>query len=409
METYFPPLLIAYLGTLCQTLSKPNRVYFQSFIWTLLLVEGGKCVTRIAEVCFFIDRSLSSFERFLSEYHWDLNEVLASFLQLLIIKLEDKLKIHGAYLFALDTLLVAKASKKMVGIQKWKDTSSNPDRGGYRIAHNWALIGLISRFRERYIFWPALCKLIPGKKNPCEYVVTEDGPRPATIWDTATALVFQIVSFLGGVPIQGGPPVRIVVDAYFSKAPFLNPMIRAGIGVISRLRDDAVGWEDPVYCGRGRPPKYGKKWKLSKLLTECITKSVEVQTYGKKGTCFCVVKDLWLRGICKKVRIVAIKGVNSSIVLISTDLSLSAKQIIEIYSARFSIEIAFPDLKQHFGFGDYQTTTAQGFHRFVHLCCVSFCLWRLMMIQKNVSSWFREVSTKVVNESTLVLLVQEGP
>jgi len=78
MDTYFPPLLIAYLKDLCQALSKPNRVYFQSFIWALLLIEGRKCVTRIAEACFFIDRSLSSFERFLSEYHWDLNEVIAS-------------------------------------------------------------------------------------------------------------------------------------------------------------------------------------------------------------------------------------------------------------------------------------------------------------------------------------------
>ena len=106
METYFPSLLIAHLEALCQAHSKPNRVYFQSFIWTLLLVEGKKCVTRIAEVCFFVDKSLNSFERFLSEYHWDLNEVIASFVQLLLDELGDKLKIYGAYLLALDTILI---------------------------------------------------------------------------------------------------------------------------------------------------------------------------------------------------------------------------------------------------------------------------------------------------------------
>ena len=113
------------------------------------------------------------------------------------------------------------------------------------------------------------------------------------------------------------------------------------------------------------------------------------------------LKILWIRGVCEKVRIVVIKGTRSPIIFISTDLCLSAKEIIEIYSARFSIEIAFRDLKQHFGFGDYQTTSRQGFCRFVHLCCVSFSLWRLATVQEDISSWFREISTKVVNESTL--------
>jgi len=405
MDTYFPPLLIAYLEALCQALSKPNRVYLQIFVWALLLVEGRKCVTRIAEACFFVDRSLSSFERFLSEYHWDLNEVIASLVKLLLNELGDKLKIYGAYLLVLDTILIAKASKKMAGVQRWKEHSSNPDRGGYQIAHHWAVIALVSHFYKRYISWPILSRLISGKKNPCEYVATEKGIRPANTWDTAIALILQASSLLGGMPIQDGPAIRAVLDAYFSKSPFLNPMIKKGIGIISRLRNDAVGWEDPVYSGRGRPPKHGKKWKLAKLLTECVPKPVEVQTYGKVGTVLCVVRDLWIRDVCRKVRIVVVEGIKNPILFVSTDLSLSAKAIIEIYSARFSIEIAFRDLKHHFGFGDYQTTSTTGFFRFVHLCCISFCLWRLMAMPENISRWFMETSMKVINESTSALLV----
>lgn len=93
-------------------------------------------------------------------------------------------------------------------------------------------------------------------------------------------MILQSASLLGGIPIQDGPAIRAVLDAYFSKAPFLNPMIKRGIGIISRLRSDAVGWEDPVYSGRGRPPKHGKKWELSKLLTECVPKPIEVPRYS---------------------------------------------------------------------------------------------------------------------------------
>jgi len=38
----------------------------------------------------------------------------------LLKELGDKFKMYGAYLLALDRLLVAKASKKMTGVQKWK-------------------------------------------------------------------------------------------------------------------------------------------------------------------------------------------------------------------------------------------------------------------------------------------------
>ncbi len=67
-----------------------------------------------------------------------------------------------------------------------------------------------------------------------------------------------------------------------------------------------------------------------------------------------------------------------------------------------SVEIAFRNFKHHFGFGDYRMTSTTGFFRFVHLYCISFCLWRLMAIPENTSRWFMETSMKVVNESALI-------
>jgi len=85
---------------------------------------------------------------------------------------------------------------------------------------------------------------------------------------------------------------------------------------------------------------------------------------------------------------------------------LSAKAIIEIYSSRFSIEIAFRDLKHHFGFGDYQMTSTTGFSCFVHLYCISFCLWRLIAMTENISRWFMETLMKVLMNLPSTLLVR---
>jgi hypothetical protein len=193
-----------------------------------------------------------------------------------------------------------------------------------------------------------------------------------------------------------------VVDAYFSKAPFINGMIAASIGVISRLRHDAKGWDDaPPYSGRGRPRKYGKEWKLADLLTELSPMEVTVRVYGKLSKVHCVVRDVWLRGIEQKVRVVAIEGIRRPVLLISTDLSLSAVAIIEMYAARFSLEIAIRDLKQYFGFGHYQCYTTISIFRFVHLCCTSFCLFRCMLMQEQKAPWLLDASPKMVDESPI--------
>lgn len=386
MEPFFPEQLIAYLLVFRQAFSRPNFVYFQSFVWGLLLVEGRKCTSRITRACFYVDRTLGSFERFLSEYHWDLNEVIECLVKLLLHTLGHKLKVYGAFLMVIDTTLIAKASRKMLGIQKWKNSESS----AYQIGHHWAIGGFISRFGQRFIAWPFLCRLISGQKAPCLFVGSSEGTRQATFWDTALALVYQAASHIGGLPASGGPALRAVVDAYFSKAPFLNPCIEAGIGVISRLRHDSKGWDDPPpYPGRGRPRKWGKEWRLKDLLSFMAPQSITVCIYGKLQEVRYVVRDVRLREVTEKVRVVIIEGIKEPVLLLSTDISLSARAIIEMYASRFSIEIAIRDLKQHFGLGDYQTTTTSAFMRFVHLCCLAFCLWRLLLLTNDNQDWLQ--------------------
>ena len=75
MENFFPEILIQYLLPFRQAFSKPGFGYFQGFIAALLLSQGRKCISHIANTCFFIDKSLSSWERFLASAQWDLPQV----------------------------------------------------------------------------------------------------------------------------------------------------------------------------------------------------------------------------------------------------------------------------------------------------------------------------------------------
>jgi len=79
------------------------------------------------------------------------------------------------------------------------------------------------------------------------------------------------------------------------------------------------------------------------------------------------VADLWMLKLSKKVRTVVFHNTKGKLmVLISTYISLTAAQIIEVYSSRFSIEIAIRDVKQHLGFEEYQHHSLLPVLRFLH-------------------------------------------
>jgi hypothetical protein len=396
MDSLFPTILLTYFELFRQHFSSPSYAYFKSYIWAILMVESRKTVTNITHVCFFLDKHIASVERFLSENKWDMNQVTKTLIHILLKALADKLYVYGALLLSIDTTFNAKASKKMIGVQKWKDHSGNPDRGEYIIGHQWAIAGFISRFTDRFLCWPVLTRLISGKKKPSVYVSTPEGLRPETFWDAVIAVVLQAKDFLDGMAF------RVVVDAFFANAVFINPLLSIGVHVVTRWRKDGVGRDDPgPYPGKGRPRKYGIEHKLANLLRTSTPQLITVYTYGKLVRVAAVTRDMWLRDIPQKVRVIVLEGIHEPIILISTDLTLSAAEIIEIYSSRFSIELAIRDLKQHLGFGDYQCTTTSSIFRFTRLSCVSFCLWRLMLLPENVAHWLSDTKSEIISESGL--------
>ena len=319
-------------------------------------------------------------------------------------KLSDKLLVCGAYLAWIDTTLVAKVQGKMPGVQKWKDHSGNPDRGEHLIGHHWALAGLIgATFIAKEwnpMCFPLLANLIPGNTNPFGFAVSPNGVAQAmTFWDVTCPMVTQLALMLENQPL------RVVVDAYFAKAPFINWMLIGipftKVHVITRMRKDAVAWDDPepetpLPPGKkklGRKPtrpRKGREWKLASLVKSFTPESVTVFVYGKIKTFSVVSRDVWVRDITvQKVRVVVIQTIGEPVILLSTDLTMTSRQIILIYAMRFSCELGIRDAKQHFGFGDYQCTSFLAMTRFVGLSLISFCLWRLSLVSDMDGEWLQ--------------------
>lgn len=391
MDGFLPVQTLSLFLVFDSCFTAPSFAYFRGYVWALMVVEGRKCMTRLARCAFFHQRDLSSWERFLAEHRWSLRAVTQRLIMLVVTKLGDTLQVHGAYLLGKDTTLVAKTAKRMLGVQKWKDHSDNTDRGPYLVGHHWNLVGIISQWETRWLCWPLVMRLVPGLKGARQWM-GGDSAELMSFWDAAIAAILEVTQCLGEAS------VRVVADAFYSKAPFLGGLLARGIDVLSRLRKDAVGWDDPASPPpgtRGRKPRYGRKWTLATLLTAETPARERLTLYGKLTEVVFVVRDVWLRDVAQKVRVVVLEGAKEPIILVSTDRSLSALQIIEIYGARFSIELTIRDLKQHFGLGDYQCTTTLAILRFVHLACVAFCLWRLALLDHLEAGWLQVTSSRV--------------
>jgi hypothetical protein len=391
MDIFFPAQTLPLFHVFAPCFTAPSFAYFQSYLWALMVVEGRKCLTRLACCAFFHQRHLSSWERFLAEHRWSLTAVTERLVTLVVATLGEQLHVYRAYLVGTDTTLVAKTAKRMPGVQKWKDHSDNADRGGYLVGHHWNLVGLISPWGPRWLGWPLVMRLVPGLQGARQWIVGTT-VETMSFWDAAIAAILEVTLCLGDAA------VRVVADAFYSKAPFLNGLLARGSHVVSRRRKDAVGWDDPVPPPpgtRGRKPRYGHKWTLANLLTTETPQRDRLTLYGKLTAVVFVVRDVWLRDVTQKVRVVVLEGVKEPVIFVSTDLTLSALEIIAIYGARFSIELTIRDLKQHFGLGDYQCTTTLAILRFVRLACVAFCLWRLALVEHLDAGWLQVPTSRV--------------
>jgi hypothetical protein len=403
MEVYFPTSILALLTTFAPYFSANNFLYFKGFMLAyILLGQTRKTVANIARVCFFANRHLSSFERFLSQYQWDLSALQKQVVTLIQTKFGDKALVFGAYLAWIDTSLISKIKGRMAGVQKWHDHSGNPDRGDRIIGHHWALAGLTCMGmvggQAMSLCFPLLADLISGSLNPIGFVVDAAGQAQRMgFWNSVCPLVAQLQLLLNNAPL------RVVSDAYFSKAPFINWMLLLKVDVISRMRWDAVGWDNPEPDPPGKKrrgpkrkhPKKGKKWKLADLLRCFPLESAAVTIYGKLKTIEYVCRDVWIRDVVtQKIRMVVIKTKGlKPVILMSTDLTLTAAQIIHIYALRFPAEMSIRDCKQHFGLGDYQCVSLLAIIRYVGLALIGCSLWKLAMMDEKSGDWL-ENNTK---------------
>ena len=200
-----------------------------------------------------------------------------------------------------------------------------------------------------------------------------------------------------------------VVDGAYAAKEFILPLMEGNHTVISRLNCRARLHETVVKQkkGRGRPRKYGKKLSpLDQMVKQKNQfKEYSAIIYGKNQKLRIRSFVAVWRAIGKPIKVVIVIGPGEKPTYIfSTDLELEELRIVELFAARWKIEITFRELKQNLGLQDCQGRNEKFQQRHLQLCCMAHSLTSLWgrfinpVQVKNLKPWYTRKNEPSFND-----------
>jgi hypothetical protein len=279
--------------------------------------------------------------------------------------------------FALDDTPTERYGPKVQGAGVHHNPTPGPAGGPFVYGHVWVVLGLLGRHAAwGAVALPLLARLYVRRKN-LPGIPAKHRPAFRTKLEMAVELVRWAVSWLG----RRCPPVWVVADGAYAKAPFLKPMRALAVTVVSRLRKDSALWTVPgprVPHRRGPNRTYGEQ-RIDLAKRAGQTRGWATGTfdlYGKPTEkTYKTFVATW-RPAGGAIRVVLVKEPKGWIAFFCTDTTSKIADILGCVADRFSLEITFRDMKEVVGAGQQQV-------RFVRASVGAFhiCLWTFTMTE----------------------------
>jgi hypothetical protein len=158
----------------------------------------------------------------------------------------------------------------------------------------------------------------------------------------------------------------LVVDAYFSKQPFVDAMVEAGFHVVSRLRSDARlrYLLPPQKTGkRGRPKQFA-----GKVDPRCPDMAYFTLAAQDDPACRVYVAPLNVVALRRTVKVALVHHLDEQGELedyklyFSTEVEMDGLHLWQAYKGRFQIEFLYRDGKQHTGLTHCQARDESKLH-----------------------------------------------
>ena len=308
----------------------------QTFLWFATAVAGFTVRTELLGVTSLV-RALNLNARFYNKlvdhFHSPavkLDRLAALWTQTVLRLFPQPLRINGRCVVVGDGIKVPKRGRKMPGVKLLHQQSESNTKPEYIMGHSLQAVSLLVHAATSVFAVPLAIRIHEG-------VVWSNRDR--------RTLLDKMLALLGIVAIT--QPCYFVADAYYAARKIVAGLLEQNNHLVTRVKSNAVAYTAHQRRGlrkRGRPRIYGRKIKLRSLLDDPKgLEQAKSPVYGERQVVIHYkVRDLLWRPAGRLVRFVAvIHPTRGSCLLMCTDTSLAAIEIIRLYGLRFKIEHTF--------------------------------------------------------------------
>lgn len=311
----------------------------RTFLWMALCLAGmtvRKDRLGVTSIVRALGLEPACYDRLLDFFHspaLDLDKLTHAWCALVFRLDPGILRINGRPVLVGDGIKVAKAGRKMPGVKKLHQESESNNKAEYIFGHSCQAVAVLSQALSSVFALPLACRIHEGT------VFSNRDQR---------TLLDKMILLLDSLGLK--EPFYFVADAYYASGKVVRGLLAQGNHLVTRVRSNSVAFfpATPPPPNRprskGRPAKYGKKVKVATLLKDANQlQEAPSPVYGEKGvTLRFRSADLLWRPVGILVRfVVVLHPQRGTILLMCTDLTLPAWDIIRIYGLRFKIEVSF--------------------------------------------------------------------
>ncbi len=311
-----------------------------------------------------MSRHWSSYYKWLEQGRWSWVALARQFTRLVLRVVKEDV-IH----LAIDDTLTLRASKKAPASRIHHQHGNKPNLSRYVQGQCWVSLAWVVRCTDkRHVALPLLTRLIPSVSNTGKLIAA----------NTLIRAVYRLFE---------GKTVRVLVDSWYMRRVFIESMRQRQFHVIGQVRIDTRLYDVPKEKRkkqRGRPRKYGEKY-TAKRIAHLKRTEVTLPLYGKDQAVRYrskLVKARFLNGLLARVVWCEFKSdkgeYKKASLLLSTDTTLTAEEVIESYGKRWSIESMFNQLKLSWGMKEAWQQTRQTLHRWVQITMTGYGLVQLL-------------------------------
>ena len=402
-----PPQLLSLLQWFSPCFTQPSFAYFVNFV-VCLIAAVGRCTSTTVYRTSAGDRHWTNYSRFLAHYRWSVRDLSQQLLLLLLHHCGLWRDDQGRRRLCLiiDETIVEKTSKRLFGVAWQRNTHGGLCRGTHVLGHYWLMLGVLLCVGGRSFCFPLAFRLYRQKKR-C----------PADQYKTPCQLALELLHSLSW-PQAPDLARTVVADAGFADKALLrwcaaNDFVAIVRGRIdARVHDLYVRQPRPL---RGRPRTWGERISLIEYARHeaHFTHTVRLYQQRTQMRVASLVGRHYASGLALRFVLVRAAG-KDDMVLMSSDLSLTPREIAGLYADRFAIELTFRELKQHFGLGHCQARVPQAMLRHVHLSGIACALTQLLtlcpvrtgfgdLLRWTPTPWRRRHTPISVHETQLLL------